>query len=42
MDLEDLKTLIILKQLNSLHKRVATYIYEHKDLTFEKAAVLAD
>ena len=38
-----IKRLILLKQFkNCLHKKVATYIYEHKDLTLAKAAVLAD
>lgn len=34
-----IQRLTVLEQLkNCLHERVATYIYEHKDLTLERAA----
>lgn len=42
-ELDDLKNLILLEQFkNCVDDRVATYLNEHKGLTLEKAAILAD
>ncbi len=42
-DLDDLKNLILLEQFKRcVHERIATHLNEHRDLTLEKAAVMAD
>lgn len=42
-DLDDLKNLLLLEQFkHRVREGVATYLNEHKGLTLEKAAVLAD